>query len=76
MDLLLTPRENKTLPTYVIEVKHLPVGAEDAAVATALEAAHHQAAHYAEGEALRGVANLKRVAIVYKGLRIGAVEVF
>ena len=23
MDLLLTPRENKALPTYVIEVKHL-----------------------------------------------------
>ena len=75
MDLLLTPRENQTLPTYVIEVKHLSVGAENAAVASALEAARHQAVHYAEGEALRSVSNLKRVAIVYKGLKIGAVEV-
>ena len=76
MDLLLTPRERKTLPTYVIEVKHLAVGAEDAAVASALEAARRQADHYAEGEALRNVSNLKRVAIVYKSLKIGAVEVF
>ena len=75
MDLLLTPRENKSLPTYVIEVKHLASNAEDSAVVAALEAALHQADHYAEGEALRGVANLKRVAIVYKGLKIGAVEV-
>ena len=75
MDLLLTPRENKTLPTYVIEVKHLASNAEDSAVAAALEAARRQADHYAEGEALRGVANLKRVAIVYKGLKIGAVDV-
>ncbi len=76
MDLLLTPRENKALPTYVIEVKHLAVGAEDDAVASALEAARHQAVRYAEGEALRGVSNLRRVAMVYKGLKIGAVEVF
>ena len=75
MDLLLTPREKKTLPTYVIEVKHLASNAEDSAVAAALEAARHQAVHYAEGEALRSVSNLKRVAIVYKGLKIGAVEV-
>ena len=75
MDLLLTPRENKALPTYVIEVKHLAVGAEDAAVAAALEAARQQAVRYAEGEALRDVSNLKRVAIVYKGLKIGALDV-
>ena len=75
MDLLLTPRENKALPTYVIEVKHLAIGAEDAAVASALEAARQQAIRYAEGEALRGVSNLKRVAIVYKGLKIGALDV-
>ena len=75
MDLLLTPRENKALPTYVIEVKHLAVGAEDAAVATALEAARQQAIRYAKGEALCNVSNLKRVAIVYKGLKIGAVDV-
>ena len=75
MDLLLTPRENKTLPTYVIEVKHLASNAEDSAVAAALEAAQHQAEHYTEGEALRNVSNLKRVAIVYKGLKIGAVKV-
>ena len=75
MDLLLTPRENKALPTYVIEVKHLAVGAEDAVVASALEAARQQAIRYAEGEAFRGVSNLKRVAIVYKGLKIGALDV-
>ena len=75
MDLLLTPRENKALPTYVIEVKHLAVGAEDAVVASALEAARQQAIRYAEGEAFRGVSNLRRVAIVYKGLKIAALDV-
>ena len=75
MDLLLTPRENKALPTYVIEVKHLASNAEEAAVTEALEAARCQADHYAEGEALCNVSNLKRVAIVYKGLKIGALDV-
>ena len=75
MDLLLKPRENKALPAYVIEVKHLPAGAEDASVAEALEAARQQARRYAEGEALRGTPNLKRVALVYRGLKIGAVNV-
>ncbi len=76
MDLLLSPRENQALPTYVIEVKHLPVGAEQTAVAEALEAARSQAKRYADGEALRGLASVKRVALVYKGLKIGAVDVF
>ena len=76
MDLLLTPRENKALPTYVIEVKHLSSTAEDAAVTKALTEARQQAARYAEGASLRGTRNLKRVALVYKGIKIGAVEVF
>ena len=76
MDLLLTPRENKTLPTYVIEVMHLAVGAEDAVVAQALEAARSQANRYAQGDSLRGIANVRRVAVVYKGLKIAAVDVF
>ncbi len=76
MDLLLTPRENKALPTYVIEVKHLAVGVEDAAVTEALEAAHSQASRYTQGDALCGIPNLKRVALVYKGLKIAAVDVF
>jgi len=76
MDLLLTPRENKALPTYVIEVKHLSSTAEDAAVTKAITEARQQAARYAEGASLRGTRNLKRVALVYKGIKIGAVEVF
>ena len=75
MDLLLTPRRNKTLPTYVIEVKHLGVNEKDAVVAEALEEAKGQAVRYAAGDALKGVSNVKRVAIVYKGLRIGALEI-
>lgn len=69
-------RENKALPTYVIEVKHLSSTAEDAAVTKALTQARQQAARYAEGAALQSTANLKRVALVYKGIKIAAVEVF
>ena len=75
MDLLLTPRRNKTLPTYVIEVKHLGVNEKDAVVAETLEEAKGQAVRYAAGDALKGVSAVKRVAVVYKGLKIEALNV-
>ncbi len=75
MDLLLTPRDNKTLPTYVIEVKHLGAGEKDAAVTQALAEAKVQATRYAAGDALKDISNVKRVAVVYKGLKIGALDV-
>ena len=76
MDLLLTPRGDKTLPTYVIEVKHLGMNEKDATVAAALAEARNQATRYAAGDALKNVPNVKRVAIVYKGLKIGALDIF
>ena len=42
----------------------------------ALTEARQQAARYAEGATLQSTSNLKRVALVYKGIKIAAVEVF
>ena len=76
MDLLLTPREDKTLPTYVIEIKHLNAGEKNAAIRNALDEARNQATRYAAGDALKNVPNVKRVAVIYKGLEIAACDVF
>ena len=76
IDLLLTPKGNASLPSYVIELKHLKTDATEEAVSKALAGAKEQADRYARGEALKGLSNLKRLAVVYKGLRLAASEVF
>ena len=76
IDLLLTPKHNTSLPSYVIEVKHLKMDATDEAVHKALAGAKEQATRYAQGETVKGIANLKRLALVYKGLRLAALDVF
>ena len=75
IDLLLTPKENASLPSYVIELKHLKADAGNESVKKALLGAKEQADRYAQGEALKEISNLKRLAIVYKGLRLAAFEV-
>ena len=76
IDLLLTPKHDTSLPSYVIEVKHLKTDATDEAVQKALAEAKTQAERYAQGEALKSISNLKRLALVYKGLRLSAFEIF
>ena len=76
IDLLLTPKHDTSLPSYVIEVKHLKTDATDEAVQKALAEAKTQAKRYAQGEALKSISNLKRLALVYKGLRLSAFEIF
>ena len=75
IDLLLTPKTNSSLPSYVIELKHLKTDAGNEAVQKALTGAKNQAQRYAQGEALKGISNLKRLAVVYKGLRLAAFDV-
>ena len=75
IDLLLTPKHNRSLPSYVIELKHLKTDAGNEAVQKALAEAKEQAQRYARGEALKGISNLKRLAVVYKGLRLAAFDV-
>ena len=76
IDLLLTPKHDTPLPSYVIEVKHLKSDATDEAVQKALAEAKKQAERYAQGEAVKRISNLKRLALVYKGLRLSAFEIF
>ncbi len=76
IDLLLTPKHDTSLPSYVIEVKHLKSDATDGAVQKALAEAKKQAERYAQGEAVKRISNLKRLALVYKGLRLSAFEIF
>ena len=76
IDLLLTPKHDTSLPSYVIEVKHLKTDATDEAVHKALAGAKEQATRYAQGETVKEVSNLKRLALVYKGLRLSAFEIF
>ena len=75
IDLLLTPKHDRSLPSYVIELKHLKTDAGNEAVRRALAGAKEQAKRYARGEALKGISNLKRLAVVYKGLRLAAFDV-
>ena len=72
IDLLLTPKHNASYPSYVIEVKHLKTDATEEAVQKALAEAKKQAQRYAQGEAVKAIANLKCLALVYKGLRLAA----
>ena len=72
IDLLLKPKHNTSLPSYVIEVKHLKADATEEAVQKALAEAKKQAQRYAQGEAVKAIANLKCLALVYKGLRLAA----
>ena len=76
IDLLLTPKHDTSLPSYVIEVKHLKSDATDEAVQKALAEAKKQAERYAQGEAVKRISNLKRLALVYKGLRLSTFEIF
>ncbi len=76
IDLLLTPKHDTSLPSYVIEVKHLKTDATDGAVQKALAEAKKQAERYAQGEAVKRISNLKRLALVYKGLRLSTFEIF
>ena len=76
IDLRLTPKTNSKLPSYLIELKHLKTDASDASVQNALLAAKEQANRYATGESMKGISNLKRLAVVYRGLRFAALEVF
>ena len=76
IDLLLTPKHDTSLPSYVIEVKHLKSDATDEAVQKALAETKKQAERYAQGEAVKRISNLKRLALVYKGLRLSTFEIF
>ena len=76
IDLLLTPKHDVSLPSYVIELKHLKTDAGNEAVQKALAGAKEQAQRYARGEALKDISNLKRLAVVYKGLRLASCSVF
>ena len=76
IDLLLTPKHDTSLPSYVIEVKHLKSDATDEAVQKALAEAKKQAERYAQGEAVKRISNLKRLALVYKGVRLSTFEIF
>ena len=76
IDLILTPKHNSQLPSYIIELKHLKKGASESAIASALESAKEQAERYSAGEAVKAISNLKRLAVVYVGLRLASYEVF
>ena len=49
---------------------------KNAAIKNALDKARNQATRYAAGDALKNVPNVKRVAVIYKGLEIAACDVF
>ena len=76
MDMLLVPQKSKTLPTYIVELKHVGTDATEVAVAKELKEAKKQAERYSAGEAVKETPNLKRVALVYRGLRLAKAEVF
>ena len=77
IDLLLTPRANPKLPSYLIEIKHLnKEDASQTAIEKALTSAKEQAKRYSAGEAVKSIPNLKRLAVVYAGLRLVAFETF
>ena len=76
IDLLLKPQDSEELPTYIIEIKHLKSDAKSSEVQASLEKAKMQANRYATGEDLKEIPNLKRLAVVYLGLRLAAFEVF
>ncbi len=58
------------------ELKHLKKGASEPAIASALDSAKEQAKRYSAGEAVKAIPNLKRLAIVYVGIRLATFEVF
>ena len=76
MDMLLVPQKKEGLPTYIVELKHVAKDATEAAVANELKEAREQAERYSAGEAVKEVPNLKRVALVYRGLRLAKSEIF
>ena len=76
MDMLLVPQKKEGLPTYIVELKHVGTDATEAAVANELKEAREQAERYSAGEAVKETPNLKRVALVYRGLRLAKAEVF
>ncbi len=75
IDLLLKPR-NPKFSSYVIELKHLTKDAKEDEVKTALDEAKNQAERYANGEEIKEIPNLKRLAVVYTGLKLNRLEVF
>ena len=76
MDMLLVPQKSKKLPTYIVELKHVAKDATEAAAANELKEAREQAERYSAGETVKDTPNLKRVALVYKGLRLAKAEIF
>lgn len=76
IDLLLKPRGNPKLPSYLIELKHVKADATETTIKSALTSAKEQALRYSVGEIPKKIPNLKRLAIVYAGLRLTAFEVF
>ncbi len=77
VDMVLIPQEKgKTLPTYIVELKHVAKDATEAAIAKELTEAKAQASRYSAGEAVKETPNLKRLALVYRGLRLAKAEVF
>ncbi len=75
IDLLLRAR-NPKYSSYVIELKHLTKDAKEDEVKTALDEAKNQAERYANGEEIKEIPNLKRLAVVYTGLKLNRLEVF
>ena len=75
IDLLLRAR-NPKYSSYVIELKHLTKDAKEDEVKTALNEAKDQAERYANGEEIKEIPNLKRLAVVYTGLKLNRLEVF
>ena len=75
IDLLLKAR-NPKYSSYVIELKHLTKDAKEDEVKTALNEAKDQAERYANGEEIKEIPNLKRLAVVYTGLKLARFKVF
>ena len=76
MDMLLVPQKKESLPTYIVELKRVAKDATEAAAANELKEAREQVERYSAGETVKDTPNLKRVALVYKGLRLAKAEIF
>ncbi len=75
IDLLLKPEDNPKLASYIIELKHVKANATEVAIKRALTSAKKQAERYSVGEAVKSIPNLKRLAVVYAGVRLAAFDV-
>ena len=77
IDLLLQPSHPAAAKNaFLIELKYFTKSdASNEAVAHALAEARAQTQRYAEGENIRGISHLKRVAAVFAGTRMKAFKV-